>query len=131
MSTFSVGMHIPSEVYMSVDTSKLFKRCALPGGFIYVEKDRLFKQVCIKRVMYSNPATIVFWDDGTKTISKCFKDDKYNPETGLVMCILKKLYGGAKVKDVVDAWLPKNVEYKEGIAIHKNLHDVRKEANNK
>ena len=44
----------------------------------------------IKRVIYSEPATIVFWDDGTKTISKCDEQDEYDELTGFLMCVLKK-----------------------------------------
>ena len=44
----------------------------------------------IKRVIYSEPATIVFWDDGTKTISKCVEQDEYDELTGFLMCVLKK-----------------------------------------
>lgn len=44
----------------------------------------------IERVIYSEPATIVFWDDGTKTISKCDEQDEYDELTGFLMCVLKK-----------------------------------------
>ena len=44
----------------------------------------------IKRVIYSEPATIVFRDDGTKTISKCDEQDEYDELTGFLMCVLKK-----------------------------------------
>ena len=44
----------------------------------------------IERVIYSEPATIVFWDDGTKTISKCDKRDEYDELTGFLLCVLKK-----------------------------------------
>ncbi len=47
-------------------------------------------KVKIERVIYSEPATIVFWDDGTKTISKCDEQDEYDELTGFLMCVLKK-----------------------------------------
>ena len=47
----------------------------------------------IKKVIFHDPATIVFWNDGTKTVVKCSKDDKYSKEAGLAFCIMKKLYG--------------------------------------
>ena len=115
-------------VEVEVNTEMLFKHCALPGAFVYIDKDSKLKQVCIERVLYSNPATIVFWDDGTKTTAKCFENDLYNPETGLAMCILKKLYGGAKMKNVIDAWMPKDANYWNGTPVHRNLHDVRKDS---
>ena len=45
----------------------------------------------IEKVTFNDPATIVFWKDGTKTVSKCHKGDTYNKETGLAMCIIRKL----------------------------------------
>lgn len=47
----------------------------------------------IKRVIFNNPATIIFWKDGTKTIVKCQDGDVYDEEKGFVMAYLKKLLG--------------------------------------
>lgn len=61
----------------------------------------------IRDVIFNDPATIVFWDDGTKTIVKCQKDkgDVYNKEMGLAMCIVKKLYGNkGAFNEIFDMW---------------------------
>ena len=50
-------------------------------------------QVTPEKVIFNDPATIVFWKDGTKTVVKCMEGDTYNPEVGLAMCVCKKLYG--------------------------------------
>lgn len=47
----------------------------------------------IKKVIFNNPATIVYWNDGTKTVVKCQDGDKYDKELGLAMCCSKKLFG--------------------------------------
>lgn len=47
----------------------------------------------IKNVIFNNPATIVFWEDGTKTVVKCQDGDVYDPEKGLAMAITKKALG--------------------------------------
>lgn len=65
-----------------------------------------YYQVYIKEVLYNNPATIVFWSDNTKTVAKCAEGDTYSAETGLVICILKKLVGSAKLYNILDDWLP-------------------------
>ena len=57
----------------------------------------------ITGVMYNNPATIVFWNDGTKTVSKCSGTDVYNPTTGLLLAVLKK-FGGSKTSRIIDDW---------------------------
>ena len=51
------------------------------------------KGIIIKRVIFDGPATIVFWDDGTKTIVKCTDSDEYSYEVGIAMCTLKKIFG--------------------------------------
>lgn len=48
----------------------------------------------IKKVIFNDPATIVFWKDGTKTVVKC-GDSEYgfDPEKGLAMAIAKRALG--------------------------------------
>ena len=45
------------------------------------------------KVIFNFPATIVFWQDGTKTIVKCGDDDVWDPEKAIAMCIAKKVLG--------------------------------------
>lgn len=49
--------------------------------------------VSIRKVIFSNPATIVLWSDGTKTVVKCGPDDIFDKEKGLAMAIVKKMAG--------------------------------------
>lgn len=46
----------------------------------------------IKNVIFHDPATIVFWGDGTKTVVKAL-DEPYDPEKGLAMAIAKHFFG--------------------------------------
>lgn len=46
----------------------------------------------IKRVIFNNPATIILWDDNTKTIVKA-ENETFDPEKGLAMAITKKALG--------------------------------------
>ena len=55
-------------------------------------KKELRKPLDIVRVIFNDPATIVIWEDGTKTIVKC-NNEKYDKEKGLAMCIVKKWFG--------------------------------------
>lgn len=60
----------------------------------------------IKSVIYSDPATIVFWKDGTKTVVKC-KNEKFDPEKGLAMAFSKKMLGNkGNYYNVFKKWLP-------------------------
>lgn len=47
----------------------------------------------IKNVIFNNPATIIFWDDGTKTVVKCCGNEEFDKEKGLAMAISKKSMG--------------------------------------
>lgn len=47
----------------------------------------------IKKVIFNDPATIVYWTDGTKTVVKCMEGDVYTKWSGLALCICKKLMG--------------------------------------
>lgn len=47
----------------------------------------------IDYVIYHNPATIVYWKDGTRTVVKCSENDDWDPEKGLAMAIVKKSLG--------------------------------------
>lgn len=46
----------------------------------------------IKRVIFNDPATIVLWDDDTKTVVKA-ENETFDPEKGLAMAITKKALG--------------------------------------
>ena len=64
----------------------------------------------IKKVIFNNPATIVFWSDGSKTVVKSNLDD-YDPEKGLAMAIAKKALGNeGNYYNVFKKWLPKDDE---------------------
>lgn len=49
----------------------------------------------IKKVIFNDPATIVIWEGGTKTVVKCMEGETFDKEKGLAMAICKKLYGDA------------------------------------
>ena len=57
-----------------------------------VDRNRVYIPA-IKKAIFNNPATIVIWNDGTKTTVKCSERDEYSEEVGLAMCISKKALG--------------------------------------
>lgn len=62
----------------------------------------------IKNVIFNDPATIVFWEDETKTVVKCQDGDEFDPEKGLAMAIAKKAYGNkGNYCNKMKKWLPK------------------------
>ena len=61
----------------------------------------------IKNVIFNDPATIAFWEDGTKTVVKCQPGDSFDPEKGLAMAIVKKTYGNkGSYCNKLKKWLP-------------------------
>lgn len=56
-----------------------------------------------KKVIYSGPATIVLWEDGTKTVVKCSKRDSWNAQTGFLWALAEKVYGSkSQVEKVIN-----------------------------
>lgn len=51
------------------------------------------RNVSIRKVIFNDPATVVLWSDGTKTVVKCGPEDKFDTEKGLAMAIVKKMAG--------------------------------------
>lgn len=51
------------------------------------------RTLAIKKVIFNEPATIVFWEDETKTVVKCSENEAFDKEKGLAMAIVKKMLG--------------------------------------
>lgn len=47
----------------------------------------------VQKVIYNDPATIVYFTDGSRTVVKRHKDDEFDEQTGLLMCIAKRFLG--------------------------------------
>ena len=61
----------------------------------------------IKNVIFNDPATIVFWNDGTKTVVKA-KNEEFDLEKGLAMAISKKVLGNkGNYYETFKKWMPK------------------------
>ena len=67
-------------------TVSLWKEFCGKGGYT--------KSHVIDHVIFHDPATIVYWTDGTKTVVKLQKGDKkFDPEKGLAMAYVKHELG--------------------------------------
>ena len=65
----------------------------------------------IKKVIFNDPATIILWKDGTKTVVKCQEGDTYSKELGLAMCISKKALGNkGNFNDIFKEWAYEQVD---------------------
>ena len=76
----------------------------------------------IKDVIFSPPATIVKWKDGTKTVVKA-DEEEYDPEKGLAMAISKKVLGNNySYYNTFKKWLKKAPNQSQ--TIHSNTSTV-------
>lgn len=61
----------------------------------------------ITKVIFNDPATIVYWSDCSKTVVKCGEGDTFDPEKGLAMAIVKKALGNkGTYYNEIKKWLP-------------------------
>ena len=56
------------------------------------------KKGTVDRVIFNDPATIVYWKDGTRTLVKCSADDVFDKEQGFFMACFLKATGMTKTK---------------------------------
>lgn len=78
-----------------------------------------------KKVIFNDPATIIMWTDGTKTIVKAMEDDIYDPMVGLAMCICKKVLG-SEYKRIFRKY---EKQYDEQFENEVDVADIRDEIN--
>ena len=68
-----------------------------------LSKRESYKEHLPKKVIVSGPCVISFWDDGTKTISRCHDGDEMDVRTGILLNAIKKwMPGGTYWQDVMD-----------------------------
>lgn len=59
----------------------------------------------VKKITYNGPATIVFWNDDTKTVIKCHEGDQFDEVTGFLLCCLRKMmtqHSYSELCDILD-----------------------------
>lgn len=103
---------VDREAHCSNLTPKTTITCAFAGDLNEIVKTALNSvyglKSPIKNVIFNDPATIVYWTDGTKTVVKCNDSDTYSPERGLLMAIAKKFLGrnAGRYNNELRKWLP-------------------------
>lgn len=63
------------------------------------------------KIIFNHPATIVFWEDGSKTVVKCRKGTEFDPYYGFTCALAKKVYGNnSQVNRIVNQAILKSFE---------------------
>lgn len=66
-------------------------------------------------VIFHDPATIVYWDDGSKTVVKCQPGDTFSAEVGLTTAMLKRYMGNnGTFNDVINEWVDHDGHSRKG-----------------
>lgn len=89
---------------------------------------RHYYPFAIKNVIFNPPATIVFWEDGTKTVVKC-QNEIFDPEKGLSMAFMKHALGNkSNYFNTVKKWAEKYDVFEA--TLREALKEVEKEIPN-
>lgn len=51
------------------------------------------QELTVEDVIYNDPATVIHWSDKTRTVVKCQPGDTYDPKTGFLLALCKKVCG--------------------------------------
>ncbi len=92
---------------LDVESRKAMYKYALND--IFGARSLVHQRFCrIDKVIFNDPATIVFWRDGTKTVVKAI-NEPYDPEKGMAMACARKLFGNKwNYYNIFKKWLPKD-----------------------
>ena len=107
----SQSLSFTADVFNPADVKKILEgETRFENAFSIVPDDFNFLfgsyNPAIKKVIFSPPATIVLWKDGTKTVVKCKEGDQFDKWAGLSLCISKKIFG-KKFHRVFKEWCDK------------------------
>lgn len=141
--SFIVEDRDKSSIYPSMMNVYDMDICSLyPTDFVMVGKclhENIDHQLRfkIKKVIFNDPATIVIWADGSKTVVKCQPGDTFDKEKGLAMAISKRALGDkGRYCEEFKKWIPeindevKTVNpYEDAIKAMKNLEETLKNCN--
>lgn len=51
----------------------------------------------VKHVKFSGDACVIYWNDGTQTVSRWDHTEDFDPEKAILAAMAKKLYGGTSI----------------------------------
>lgn len=83
-------------------------------------------RLTIRRVIYNDPATVVYWGDGTRTVVKCQPEDKFDPKLGFLLAVCKKAFGNTgNYNELLRKYIPEHSG--EKIWIELSFEQMREE----
>lgn len=83
---FNATLHAPTVCWKTEAVDRLIKKHLLNNRHLY----SMGAVPRVEKVILHDPAVVVYWKDGTKTVAKA-QNERYDPEKGLAMCFVKKM----------------------------------------
>ena len=65
-----------------------------------LEEEEQYDYLAYERIIFNDPATIVIWADGTRTVVKACKEDKFDKGVGLKTALLQRVFGKGIDKEI-------------------------------
>ena len=76
---------------------------------VAVTSDNILLDDTVKQIIYNGPKTIIIWNDGSKTIVSCGKDDTFDIYAGFCAAVAKKMFGStSKIKKIIANHIKEN-----------------------
>ena len=72
---------------------------------------KIYHMPNVEKILFRNPATIVWFTDGTKSVAICGHDDTYDKETGVAICLCKRMLGNKGYRELMDEWCYKKENF--------------------
>ena len=93
-----VVINIDKEDYESLMRGRIIRK--------YLTRDYILATLSeqspkIKEVIFNGPATIIFWDDNTRTVVKDYASSEYDKEKGILYAALKHLATKKEYGDIL------------------------------
>ena len=90
----------------------------------------------VTRIVFQEPATVVFWSDGTKTVVKCAEGQQFDRYAGFCAAVCKKLFGTTAIaKEIMETFDTENwkryAEEAKNAAKEKAMEEEKKKAEKK
>lgn len=103
-TSISGSFEIPYEAEYKVDylNNDLFHELFATSNATNKKKFSLFdmledavecEELTIERIIFNDPATVIFWSDGEKTVVKTAEGDTYSPYYGFCCAVAKRIFG--------------------------------------
>lgn len=104
----------PSDSPIAKNAASIDANTLYPEHMVIARSKAVFYGIPeIKKVIFNDPATIILWEDGTKTVVKAQDKDQFDKEKGLAMAIVKKaLCNEGRYYEIFKKWLKENGEDK-------------------